>query len=72
MLRGGASGRRFRVWGGGHGVGDKGAGGLRVRLKGKTGDLGGRARGRPARIAGRTLRGRWSEEEERKKEAGRR
>jgi hypothetical protein len=25
MLRGGASGRRFRVWGGGYEVGDKGA-----------------------------------------------
>jgi hypothetical protein len=33
---------------------------------------GGRARGRPARIVGWTLRGRWSEEEERKDEAGRR
>jgi hypothetical protein len=42
-----------------------------VRLKGKAGDLGGRARGRPARIAGRTLRGRWSEEEERKGRRGR-
>jgi hypothetical protein len=53
MLRGGASGRRFRVWGGGHEVGDKGAGGLRVRLKGKAEDLGGgHARGRPARITG--------------------
>jgi hypothetical protein len=46
MLRGGASGRWFRVWGGGHGVGDKGAGGLRVRLKGKAGDLGGARSGK--------------------------
>jgi hypothetical protein len=43
-----------------------------VRLKGKAGDLRGACSGRPARIAGRTLRGQWSEEEERKEEAGRR
>jgi hypothetical protein len=35
--------------GGGYG-GDKGAGGLRARLKGKAGDLRGRTRGRQARI----------------------
>jgi hypothetical protein len=52
-------------------VGDKGVGGLRVRLKGKAGDLGWAPSRRAGEDRGQALRGRWSEEEERKREGGR-
>jgi hypothetical protein len=43
-----------------------------VRLKGKAGVLGGERSGKAGGDRGQALHGRWSEEEERKEEAGRR
>jgi hypothetical protein len=51
MLRAGASGRRFRVWGGGYEVGDKGAVGAGWFKEGSQGSRGRAFGERPAKIA---------------------
>jgi hypothetical protein len=51
MLRSGASGRRFRVWGGNYEVGDKGAEGAGWFKEGSQGSRGGALGERPAKIA---------------------
>jgi hypothetical protein len=53
MLRGGASGRRFRVWGGGYMVGDKGGEDAGWFKEGSQGSRGGRARGKAGEDHGR-------------------